>query len=171
MVIEVNTLGWKGPHVAYACGQPIGRTLNPRTQHRLAAEAKKARSVSMAYCTRTSARDSHQRDVPSATTLTHATNLLAAWQDGSGRSSSTDGGNPARAARGKKAAPKPKSTPALDAYKASQSRDVPRYSKVAATAEHARVRALKQEEKQLIEEIREIDRSRQERQARRKLPL
>eukprot|EP01043_Picozoa_sp_COSAG02_P064867 COSAG02_NODE_9617_length_2159_cov_2.394660_1_plen_169_part_00 len=168
MVIEVNTLGWKGPHVAYACGQPIGRSLNPRTQHRLATEAKEARCVaSMAHSTRTSAQDARQRSVPSKTAFAHAGTLLAAWQDDNGSSSS----NPARVTTEQQPAQTPKATPALDAYKASQSRVVPRYTKNRCSAEHARIRALKQEEKQLVEEIRAIDRSEQKRHARRRVPV
>ncbi len=165
MVIEVNALGWKGPHVAYACGQPIGRSLSPRTQHHLAAQAKAARNTaSMAYSARTAARDARQQSVPSETAFAHAGPLLAAWQEGSQSSS----GNRTQTTREKKDVQTPKATPALDAYKASQSRDVPRYI---SSAEHARIRALKEEEKQLVEEIRAIDRSQQRRQARHKLPV
>lgn len=162
MAIEVSSLGWKGPHVAYACGQPLGRSMDPRQQHRLAAEAKKAAHAVVSMAPGGGAKENAQRrNGPSGNAVANATDIVAVWQkDARGNSESDAEGS--RSDRKKKTAPKPKkATPALDAYRASQSREVPRYS-------GRSLSSLRREERQILQELAAIHNEQRER---RKVPI
>lgn len=170
MVIKVSALGFKGPHVAYACGQPLGRSMEPRAQHRLATEARAARATATVGSTCCAPA---QQVMPSEATVSQAASRIAAWhsESCSSRSSSSSADKPVTTSGGKKAATKPKATPALDAYRASRSRAAPRYSRTLGLNEHARVRALKEEERKLLDEVDAISRTQQRQRARRKVPM
>ena len=178
-MVGATTLGSKGPHVAYACGQPLGRSMDPRTQHRMAAEAREAREsaklsmaagprrgLSLASTNRAMTLDGQQRrHEPSDKAVATAAAMASVWH----RESSSSSDEPKKGSGKKKsAAPKPKATPALDAYRASKARETPRYrGGGSAPTEHARVRALKLEEHALVQELSSLA----EKSSRRRLPL
>jgi hypothetical protein len=171
MAVAASAFGSKGPHVAHACGQPLGRSMDPRQQRRLAAESAQARADFNATQTRgglsaslasTNRQPVSERRAPFRTTAGNASSVLEEWHRGSRGSGGSGNGGNENGERKKsglfggrdKTPPKPKSTPALDAYRASNDRARPRYStQPTGGAEAARLQALRAEEKTIVTEL------------------